>query len=594
MTTPILIAVAWPYANGDLHAGHLAGCLLPADIFARFERLRGNDVLVVSGSDAHGTPITLAAQAAGIAPVELFTHYHERFLTTLRDLGISFDLFTHTDTANHHAVSQTLFSRLYDRGYIFAAPQQLLYSTRDHRFLPDRYVEGTCPVCGDESARGDQCDSCNTLLNGTDLLHPRHAGDPPGQLVTQIELRESEHLFLNLPALAEALETYLADNTAHWRANVRNFTRNFVAGGLKPRPISRDLDWGIPVPLPGWEEKKLYIWFENIIGYLSATIEWAQLNGTPDAWHRFWYNPAARSYYFLGKDNIPFHTIFWPAELLGAARLPGAPAGAHFNLPYDVPANEHLTILRRTLSKSRRWAIWLPELLAQYDIDSIRYAFAANLPESRDGDFTWESFLQKINGELVAKWGNLAYRVLSFAYKHWDGVVPAPGPLTPLDETLRLTITAGFDRVTALLEAVQPRAALTEAIRLAGAINSYLDEAPWFGVITTDRAAAATTVYTALWAVDSLKLLLAPYLPDSCQRLHEQFGYAGALFGTAYIETVGEPGDRHDVLRYDGSAATGRWALSDLQPGQKLGQPQPLFPKLDDDIVVYEYRRLTA
>jgi methionyl-tRNA synthetase len=373
---------------------------------------------------------------------------------------------------------------------------------------------------------------------------------------------------------------------------VRNFTRNFVASGLKPRPISRDLDWGVPVPLPGWEEKRLYIWFENIIGYLSAAIEWAQLNGTPDAWQRFWYDPAARGYYFLGKDNIPFHTIFWPAELIGAEKLPGAPAGARFNLPYDVPANEHLTILRRTLSKSRRWAIWLPELLAQYDSDSIRYAFAATLPESRDGDFSWESFLQRINGELVAKWGNLAYRVLSFAHKHWAGQVPVPAELTPLDEALRQTITDGFDQVTELLESVQPRAALAEAIRLASAINSYLDQAPWFSVIGTNRAAAATTVYTALWAVDSLKLLLAPFLPHSCQRLHEQFGYAGQLFGEAYIETVGETGDRHEVLRYDGSGAIGRWALSDLQPGQALGQPLPLFPKLDDEIVVYEYRRL--
>ena len=593
-STPILVAVAWPYANGDLHAGHFAGCLLPADIFGRFHRLRGNDVLYISGSDAHGTPITLEAAKTAKRPEEVFLHFHGRFLQTLYDLNLNFDLFTHTHTANHQEVAQTIFRSLYENGYIFAAPQRLLYSTRDERFLPDRYVEGTCPHCGDSDARGDQCEACGAVLNGVELLEPRHAGDPPGQLVPQLEIRETEHLFLDLPALATQLKHYLDTETTHWRANVRNFTRTFVANGLKPRPISRDLDWGIPVPLSGWEEKKLYIWFENIIGYLSASIEWARLSGDPTAWERWWYTPEGRSYYFLGKDNIPFHTIFWPAELLGTGRYPTSRAAATLNLPYDVPANEYLSVEKRALSKSRRWAVWLPDLVERYDVDAIRYNFAATLPETRDGDFTWEAFVKRNNGELVAKWGNLAYRVLSFAYKHWHGVIPTPGPLTHADNALLAAIESGFAQVTTLLDAVQIRPALQEILRLAGEVNGYLDRAPWFGVIKHDKATAATTVYVALKAIDTLNTLLAPYLPNSSQAIREQLGYNGQLFGRKFIESVGDENDRHDVLRYERNGAAGSWLPSSLPPGQQLQHPHPLFQRFDESIIAEEKARLAT
>lgn len=587
MTEHILVAVAWPYANGRLHLGRVAGALLPADIFARYHRLRGNHVLMVSGSDAHGTPITIQADKEGVSPRHLFERYHRNFLETQQALGISYDLFTHTDTTNHYRVAQDVFCCLYEAGYIFPQRQQLLYSESERRFLPDRYVEGTCPHCGAAGARGDQCETCGRLLDATELIHPRSILDG-----SQPVIRETEHLFFDLPAFSEQLLAYLDSHADHWRPHALNFSRSFILNGLQPRPITRDLDWGIPVPLPGWEGKKLYIWFENIIGYLSASIEWAVNQGEPEAWKAWWYNPAARSYYFLGKDNIPFHTINWPAELLGIGRLYEAAPTARLNLPTDVPANAYLTLEGQKFSTSRNWAVWLPDVLARYHPDTIRYVLAATLPETADADFTWEGFVQRNNNELVATWGNLVNRVLSFAYKHWQGCVPAPGELRPFDHDLRQQIETGFPTVGRLLEAVKLRAALHEAFALARAVNGYLDRVPWYSVIKTDKTAAATTVYTALWAIDSLKILLAPFLPFSAEQLHQFLGYEQPLFGRQYIASFSETGQSHEALVYDGTTASGRWQPGDLQPGQKLGRPFPLYPKLDEAVVAAEHARL--
>jgi methionyl-tRNA synthetase len=315
MTEKVLVCVAWPYANGPLHLGHIAGAYLPADIFARYHRLKGNQVLMVSGSDSHGTPITVQADREGVSPRELFERYHRIFLETWQKYGISFDLFTHTDTENHHRVSQDMFLRLLENGYLFRQTQRQFYSEVSRRFLPDRYIEGTCPICGYERARGDQCERCGTLLEATQLIHPRSRIDGSTPV-----LRETEHYFLNLPAFTEPLLNYLRDK-GYWRPNVLTFTLNYIRQGLQPRPITRDLDWGIPVPLEGFEGKVLYVWFEAVIGYLSATIEWAALQGRPEAWKDWWYDPAAKIVYFIGKDNIPFHTIIWPAQLIGTGRL---------------------------------------------------------------------------------------------------------------------------------------------------------------------------------------------------------------------------------------------------------------------------------
>ncbi len=587
MAEYIHVSVAWPYANGDLHVGHLAGAYLPADIFARYHRLKGNHVLMVSGSDAHGTPITVQADKEGVAPREVFERYHARFLQTQKDIGISYDLFTHTDTENHHRIAQDFFTRLLEGEYLYRATQKQLYSAAEGRFLPDRYVEGTCPICGYQDARGDQCDNCGNLLNAIDLINPRSKTDG-----STPEIRETEHYFLDLPAFTEPLAAYLNHGKEHWRPNVIHFARNFLEQGLQGRPITRDIEWGIPVPLAGWEHKRLYVWFEAVMGYFTASVEWAHNAGQPDAWKRWWYNPDARIYNFIGKDNIPFHTIIWQAELLGVDRLYEDDPTQHLNLPYDVPANEFMNIEGAQFSKSRNWAVWLPDILARYDPDPIRYYVTAVMPETRDTDFTWEGFVARNNEELVSWWGNLVNRVLSFAYKHFGGAVPDPGVLRPADSALLEKVEGGFATVGGLLAEVKLRAALAEAMALAREVNVYLDRAPWFGVLQTDRQAAATTVYTALRAIDNLKVLLAPFLPFTCEKLHQFLGYAGRLFGEQHIVTYQESARSHQALVYDGTPATGRWSPGQLQPGQALRKPAPLFKKLDESVIEQERARL--
>ncbi len=587
MTETIHVSVAWPYANGDMHVGHLAGAYLPADIFARYHRLKGNRVLMVSGSDSHGTPITIEADKRGITPRELFEHYHHRFLETQKQIGISYDLFTHTDTENHHRIARDFFLRLHKNEYLYQEIQKQLYSEEEGRFLPDRYVEGTCPICGYDEARGDQCDNCGNLLDALELINPRSKTDNSRPVV-----RETEHFFMDLPAFTDQLLEYLTQHAGHWRPNVINFARNFIEGGLKGRAVTRDVSWGIPVPLDGWETKRIYVWFEAVMGYLTASIEWAQNTEQPEAWKEWWYNPEAKIYNFIGKDNIPFHTVFWQSELLGVGSIYDEPQNRPLNLPYDVPSNEFMNIEGAQFSKSRDWAIWLPDILERYDPDAIRFYITAAMPESRDSDFSWSDFVRRNNGELVAAWGNLANRVLSFTYKHWEGRVPDPGELREIDQDLLKQIDAGFDRIGSLIEEVKIRAALQETLALAREVNGYLDRAPWFGVIEEDRQAAATTVYTALRAIDSLKILFAPFLPFSSEQLHEGLGYTEPIFGEQKIATYEESERSHEALIYDASSAKGRWAPSDLEPGRRFRKPKPMYRKLDDSVIDEERERL--
>lgn len=584
----IHVSVAWPYANGDLHIGHLAGALLPADIFARYHRLKGDRVLMVSGSDSHGTPITVEADKLGISPREVFEHYHERHLKTLRAMGISYDLYSHTDTENHHRIAQGFFTRLHQAGYLYPEKQRQLYSEAEHRFLPDRYVEGTCPVCGFGSARGDQCDNCGSVLDALDLIDPRSKTDGSRPVI-----RETEHFFINLPAFTERLQAYLESHGGHWRPNVIHFARNFLEGGLKPRPFTRDVEWGVRVPLEGWEEKRIYVWFEALMGYLSASVEWASNNGQVEAWRDWWCDPEARIYNFLGKDNIPFHTIYWQAQLLGVGPW-GEGDSRPLNLPFDVPANEFMNVEGAKFSKSRNWAVWLPDILERFDPDAIRYYVASTMPETRDSEFAWADFVRRNNDELVATWGNLANRVLSFAYKHWEGSVPEPQGLRPEDTRLLRQVEDGFGVAGGHLEAVNLRAALSEAIRLAGEVNRYLDQqGPWF-TIKTDREAAAKTIFTALRAIDSLKVLLSPFLPFSAERLHRMLGYREPLFGGLEIVAFQEEERSHRTLVYDPAPAAGRWEASALAGGRPLGVPEPLYRKLDDSVAEAEHARLGA
>jgi methionyl-tRNA synthetase len=587
MAKKILVSVAWPYANGYQHLGHLAGAYLPPDTFARYHRLAGNDVLMVSGSDAHGTPITVRADAEGVPPRELFERYHKTFLETYLQIGLTFDLFTHTDTENHYRVSQDIFTRILEQGYLYKEVQQQLFSPKEGRFLPDRYVEGTCPHCSFPDARGDQCDNCGKLLEPTELIDPRSkaSGD------TDLEVRETEHYFLDLARLKDELDAYLSSGKDHWRPNVLNFARNYVRD-LRGRPITRDIDWGIPLPLPGYEGKCLYVWFEAVIGYFSASVEWAANRGTPDAWQQWWYDPEALAYYFIGKDNIPFHTVIWPAELLAIGRLYCEDSAAQLNLPYDVPANEYLNFKGAKLSKSRGTAVEVPYFLSRYDPDPLRFYLTATAPETRDTEFSWEDFVERNNNELVATWGNLANRMLSFAYKRFDGAVPEPGELNDADRALLAQVEAGFETVGELYHACKFRAALGEALALAREANGYLDrKAPWFQ-IKEDQVAAATTVYVILRAVDNLKTILAPILPHTAQKLHEYLGYDGQLFGTQHVVEYEEETRSHQALTYDHSGAIGTWAKSELPAGQALRKPAPLFKKLDKSVIQEEYARL--
>lgn len=587
MSELIHVSVAWPYANGDLHVGHLAGVYLPADIFARYHRLKGNRVLMVSGSDSHGTPITVEADKLGKTPREVFEHYHRRFLETQLALGISYDLFTHTDTENHSRIAQDFFRRLHEQEYLYRKTEEQLYSEAEARFLPDRYVEGTCPICGFGQARGDQCDNCGNLLDALELINPKSKTDGSTPVI-----RETEHFFLDLPAFSDRLLEYLNKHADHWRPNVINFARNFIEAGLKGRAVTRDIEWGIAVPIEGWETKRLYVWFEAVMGYFTASVEWANKIGQPEAWKDWWYNPEAKIFNFIGKDNIPFHTVIWQAELLGVDGIYEEDENKHLNLPFDVPANEFMNIEGKAFSKSRNWAVWLPDILERYDPDAIRYYVTTAIPETRDSDYSWSDFLHRNNNELVAAWGNLANRVLSFAYKHWEGKVPEPGELRNEDRELLTEVEAGFEKIGTLLDDVKIRAALRETMGIVRLVNGYLDRAPWFKVIKEDKSAAATTVYTALRAVDNLKILLAPFLPFSSERLHEILGYEQPLFGELNIEEIQEQVRAHGVLAYDGSNATGKWEKSNLQPGTPLQKPVPLYKKLDDSIVEEERQRI--
>ena len=576
MGEKIGVFVAWPYASGDRHMGHVAGAYLPPDIFARYHRLRGHDVIMVSGSDSHGTPITLAAEQEGISPEELFLRYHRRFLAGFAQLGRSFDLFTHTDTLNHRHVSQDMFLRLLENGYIFKDVMRQLYCEQEDRFLPDRYVEGTCPLCGFDNARGDQCDNCGRPLDATELIEPRCKFDGSTPVV-----RETEHFFLDLPAFSERLTEWLEDK-GYWRPNVLNFTVNMLRDGLRPRPITRDMAWGIEVPLEGYEDKRIYVWFEAVIGYLSASIEWAKNQGHPEKWREWWQHPA-RGYYFIGKDNIPFHAIIWPAMLMGYGDL---------NLPYDVPANEYLNLEGQKLSVSRNFAVWLPDYLKRYDPDPLRYYLTVNAPENRDTDFSWYDFWRRNNDELLANWGNLAHRVLTFAYRNFDQKVPEPGELDDQDRAILQKVEAAFEPVGDLIGRTSFKAALGEVMAVAHEANRYLDDKEPWKVIKEDRQAAATTMYVMLGAINSLKILFYPFLPFSSQKLHRYLGCQGDLLGQSRVETFEEDGKAHQALVYDPPSAKVSWAPSSLPAGQALGEPEPLFKKLDESIVEEELARL--
>jgi methionyl-tRNA synthetase len=599
--THVLTAVAWPYANGPRHIGHVAGFGVPSDVFSRYQRMVGRKVLMVSGTDEHGTPILVAADQEGASPREIADRYNRVIAEDLRALGLSYDLFTRTTTRNHYEVTQELFRGLLANGYVFPQTTLGAISPSTGRTLPDRYIEGTCPICGYPSARGDQCDNCGNQLDPTDLINPRSRinGETPAFV-------ESEHYFLDLPAFAEVLGSWLQTKD-NWRPNVLKFSLNLL-DDLRPRAITRDLDWGVPVPLEGWRDrpdKRLYVWFDAVIGYLSASIEWARRSGDPHAWRPFWQGAEsgdARAYYFMGKDNIVFHAEIWPAILFGYSGV-GARGGQPGSLgpldrPYEVVSSEFLTMEGRQFSSSRGVVIYVRDMLSRYDPDSLRYYLSVAGPESQDTDFTWAEFRRRNNDELADSWGNLVNRSVSLGARNF-GAVPQAGPLTDADAMLLATSREAFGTVGGLLERSRQKAAITEAMRVVTEANRYLsDQAPWQLPKTgrqDDLDRMGTILHVALQVVDDCKTLLTPFLPSSSSKVHGLLGGEGTWAAMPELVEVDEPtavgSPSYPVLTGDYDTGV-RWESVPLPAGRPLAPPTPLFRKLDESVVDEELDRL--
>jgi methionyl-tRNA synthetase len=572
----VLVAPAWPYASGPRHLGHVVGFAVPADIYARYHRLKGDDVLMVSGTDEHGTPVMVSADREGVSPRELADRYNRSIREDLRDLGISYDCFTRTTTPNHARVTQDIFRTLYDHGWLIEQKTLGAFSATTGNTLPDRYIEGTCPICGYPSARGDQCDNCGNQLDPSDLINPHSVIDG-----TTPEFRETTHLFLNLPAFADKLRPWIESKT-NWRSNVRNFALALV-NDLKPRAMTRDIDWGVPVPVEGYPEetKRIYVWFDAVIGYLSASIECATVRGAAEAWREWWQNPDSTHAYFMGKDNIVFHTTIWPSMLIGYGEGGNYGAGkGELHLPDDVVASEFLMFGEEQMSASRGIGINVRDVLERFDADTVRYYLTAAGPETQDSTFSWEEFVRRNNDELLANWGNLVNRTLTNVYRNF-GEVPPAGTLTDADRGVLEGVEAAFGSVGELIEQSRFKAALGEAMRASTLANRYIsDQAPW-ATIKTDRARAATVLNTSLACVDSLKILFTPFLPFSSQKLHELLGYDDVLAGELTFREVEDGDAKHTILTGDYRQWHRGWRPSRPPEGQKLRQPAPPFKKLD-------------
>lgn len=538
----VLVCCAWPYANGPIHVGHVSGSILPADIFARYNRLVRNEIIMVSGSDMHGAPITVSADKEKVSPETIANRYHAINSKAIAELGIDFDLYTSTHTRNHEVVTQDIFMKLLEKGHLEKKSTPQFYCDNCKRFLPDRYVEGKCPHCSYDRARGDQCDSCGKDLNAEELIDARCqiCGSIP-------ELKETEHFFLKLSDFTERLIKYV-DANKHWRPHVRAFTMNVLREGLSDRPITRDISWGVPVPVMGFESKRVYVWFDAVIGYLSASMEWAKIENRPDEWKKYWEDPSCRSYYFLGKDNIVFHTIIWPAMLLGYGGL---------NLPYDVPANQFMTLEGQKFSKSMGVSIDIPDMLTKFKPDIIRYYLAANMPEMKDSEFSWDDLSSRVNNELVATYGNFLHRALSFTYKNF-GVIPAKGELDDRDRAAITRIAEAENEVNAALSACEFRRALKAVMDLAQFGNQYFDSvAPW-SLVGTDKTKCQTVLHVSLQIAKALAVMSFPFMPFSSESVWTQLRMGGSIYETGW-KGIGHP----------------------LKEGEKMEKPVPQFAKIE-------------
>ncbi len=595
----VLSAVAWPYANGPRHIGHVAGFGVPSDVFSRYMRMAGHEVLMVSGTDEHGTPILVTADKEGKTARELADDSNRVIVEDLQGLGLSYDLFTRTTTGNHYGVVQEMFSTCLRNGYMVEQTSLSAISPSTGRTLPDRYIEGTCPICKYADARGDQCDNCGNQLDPTDLLEPRSKinGETP-------QFVETQHWFLDLPAVADALGEWLDGREASgtWRPNVIKFSQNILEE-IRPRAMTRDIDWGIPVP--GWEDqpnKRLYVWFDAVIGYLSASIEWARRLGEPEKWREWWNDTDAEAFYFMGKDNIVFHSQIWPAELLahnGQGERGGEPgAFGVLNLPTEVVSSEFLTFGDAQFSTSRGHVIYVRDMLERYGPDPLRYFICAAGPETSDAAFTWADFVTRNNSELVAGWGNLVNRTATMVAKNF-GEVPAAGPLEEVDEAVLATVRGGFESVGSLIERHRLRAAIAEAMRVVGEVNKYLTVTePYKMKDESQRERLATVLHVALQCVSDCNTLLAPFLPHAANKVHTVLGGVGEKFPMPVIEQVEElePDNGAGLTSYPvitgDYSATPAWESRPIVVGTPIAKPTPVFTKLDPSVVEEELARV--
>jgi methionyl-tRNA synthetase len=604
--TQILSSVAWPYANGPRHIGHVAGFGVPSDVFSRYMRMAGHNVLMVSGTDEHGTPILVQAEQEGVTPQELADRYNRVIVEDLHRLGLAYDLFTRTTTRNHYAVCQEMFRVVHRNGYMVEKTTMGAISPSTGRTLPDRFIEGTCPICGFDGARGDQCDNCGNQLDPIDLINPRSKvnGETP-------KFVESVHFFLDLPALVDALATWLKGRQ-NWRPNVLNFSLNLL-DDVRPRAMTRDIDWGIPVPLPGWEDnptKRLYVWFDAVIGYLSASIEWARRQalktGDPvdaDAWRAWWNDPAAQSYYFMGKDNITFHSQIWPAELLaynGEGSRGGEPGDyGRLNLPTEVVSSEFLTMEGKQFSSSRGVVIYVRDMLARYQADALRYFIAVAGPENQDSDFTWSEFVRRTNDELVAAWGNLVNRTANLIHKNLGVIPPAPSAdaLQPVDQAILQAAEAGFGEVGDAIGHHRQKAGIGAAMKVVSQVNAYLAEtAPWKLAKgdEADRQRMSDVLHVAAQAVSDCNTLLAPYLPHSARLVDAALGYQRPFGDEPRIDEVtdlDDPSRSYPIITGDYGVGP-KWRREPVAVGQAVPPAVPVFTKLDESVVEEELARL--
>jgi methionyl-tRNA synthetase len=542
----VLVTSAWPYINVTPHLGNLVGSVLSADVTARYYRLKGDDVLMVSGSDTHGTPIEVEAIKQHITPKELTDRNHALVAELFRKWDSSFDNYTSTESPTHKAFVQKTLLEIQKNGYIFAQDTQMLYCEHDQRFLPDRFVEGKCPYCGCEKARGDQCDSCGKLLEPTALVDPYCV-----LCKNKPAVKTTRHWYIDLSKLEEPLCKYLKDNQ-QLPSNVKNFSLNWIKEGLKPRAVTRDIEWGIPAPFEGAEGKTIYVWVDAVLGYVSATIEQCQRLGQPEKWREFWFDKTARTLYFVGKDNIPFHTIILPALLLAS--------GQGYNLPWNVSATEFLQFRGQKASKSQRVGIWIDEALEMFPVDYWRFFLIATRPESKDTNFTWTAFTEKINADLNDTFGNFIHRTLSFITSKFDGQIPAPTKLDKDDEAVLQALKEKVAQAAKEIEDGWLQSASNTLIAISRIGNQYLNtKEPW-NLMKTDKEKAGTIFYVAAQVVKAISVVSEPFIPQTAQQLWQTLQLSGAVEKSSWAD-----------------------ALVPLEAGHKIAKPQPLFHKIDAD-----------